>query len=132
MSYEDEALNEALEVAEGADIESPLRKLAVERMDNFWKRALRLLAQYKGNKLMALDCLYMAIGESEMIGCETAVDLAIRHFSDKSKRAAVTKCIVMFQQSLNIEPMPGQRGEKGRVGMVKARNKQLKEKNNDK
>lgn len=92
----------------------------------WFARGFRLLAQYKGNRNMALDCFALAHGWGEMIGIETAVDISIKHFGDKSKKAAVTKCVKMFQDCLNIPPMPGQRGEKGRTKMAEARKSQLK------
>jgi hypothetical protein len=105
-----------------------LRAFAIKRMDEHWLRGLRLLAQYDGNRDMALDAFLLAHGQGDMIGMHSPVEVAIKHFADPRKKAAVTKCIKIFQDCLNIPPMPGQRSEAGRKAMSDARKKQLKPK----
>lgn len=98
------------------------------RQMQFHFRWLRLLAQYQGNRDMAIDCLVLAHGQGDMIGMHTAVEVAVKHFADPKKKAAVTKCIKLFQDCLGVEGMPGQRTEKARKAMEAARKKQLKKK----
>jgi hypothetical protein len=109
---------------EGDAVLHAKRDGALATMEFFW-RGLRLLAQYEGNREMALDCFILAHGKGEFIGIYSAVEIAIKHFQDPAKKAAATKCIKLFQDCLNIPPMPGQRDEKGRAQMSKARGKQL-------
>jgi hypothetical protein len=104
-----------------------LREEAVKRMDEFWKRAFRLVFGYKGDKLLALFALAHAIGEAQMTGCESATEVAVHLFADKKKKAAVTKAIKLFQDTLGIEPMGGQRTEQARKHMRAARAQQLKQ-----
>lgn len=104
---------------------NPVREFALKRMDDFWLRGLRLLAQYKGNRNMALDCFLLAHGQGEMVGLQTAVEVAVKHFGNAKRKAAVTKCILMFQDCLNIGNMPGQRSSTGRKQMAAARKNQL-------
>jgi hypothetical protein len=106
-----------------------IHKARLDRIEGFYFRALRLLAQYKGNRNMGIDCLVIAHGQGEMIGMYTAVEVAVKHFGDPGKKAAVTKCIKMFQQALDLPPMPGQRSDAGRRAMEAARRKQLKKTN---
>jgi hypothetical protein len=113
-----------------------LRRFAYQRLDDHWFRGLRMLSQYPGNKLMALDCFLLAHGKGEMIEVPVsanprgkpvdAVMVAIKHFADPKKKAAVTKCVKHFQDCLGLPPMPGQRGENGRKNMAVSRNEQLK------
>lgn len=104
---------------------NPLREFAIGRMDDFWLRGLRILAQYAGNRSLALDCFLLAVGQGAMIGCETATDVSRKHFRNTRQKAAVTKIVVMFRTCLNIKDMPGQRSEDGRASMVRARERQL-------
>lgn len=97
----------------------------LRRLDEHWLRGLRVLLGYKGNREMALDCFALAHGLGEMIGMHSAVEIALKHFANKKKKAAVTKCIQMFRDCLNLPPAPGQRSEKGRAAMSNARKKQL-------
>ena len=97
----------------------------IKRNDQFWLKALRMLAQYHGNRDMALSCFLYAIGFGEMEGSESAVSIAIRHFKTPKKKAAVSKCIQMFRDCLNLPPAPGQRSERGRMAMSQARKQQL-------
>jgi hypothetical protein len=106
-----------------------VHKARLDKIEGFYFRALRLLAQYWGNREMAIDCLVLAHGQGEMIGLYTATDVAVKHFADPKKKAAVTKCIKMFQQALDLPPMPGQRSDAGRRAMELARRKQLKKTN---
>jgi hypothetical protein len=100
-----------------------LREAAKERMDEFWKRGLHLLYAYRGNRDMAFDCFMVGIGEGSSIGLLSAVEVAKKYRVTKSN---ATKCILMFQDSLGIPPMPGQRDSRGRVQMGNARKEQLK------
>ncbi len=97
----------------------------LRRLDEHWLRGLRVLLAYKGNRDMALDCFALAHGLGEMIGMHSAVEIAVKHFADKKKKAAVTKCVQMFRDCLNLPPAPGQRSERGRKAMADARKKQL-------
>lgn len=106
--------------------ENPEVKSGRDRMDNFWLPGMRLVAQYDGNQVMAFNCFLLAIGQGEMIGCQSAVELAVKLFKDPKKKAAVSKCINRFRDCLNIPAMPGQRGEAGRIAMSEARKNQLK------
>jgi hypothetical protein len=126
-----------IEMDEEDVAENKVRKFAVDRMDSFWKRGLRIVLQYPGNKLMALDALALAIGEPEMIEMSekifpgktnNAVKVAIKHFGNPKKKAAVTKAVTIIQDALGIEPMPGQRSAAGRKKMTNARIDQLKAK----
>jgi hypothetical protein len=119
-------VGESTEIAEDSESVNHLRDFAIERMDNFWKRGLRLLAQYRGNPMMARDCFYVAFGIGEMVGVESAVEIAVRYFKNPKKKAAASKCIAMFRDCAGIKDMPGQRGEDGRKKMSTKRNGQLK------
>lgn len=105
---------------------NPLREFALARMDDFWLRGLRMLAQYRGDRNMALDAFILAIGKGELIGCQTAVEVAVKHYANPKKKAAVTKTVKLFQDCLGVDPMPGQRGQEGRTKMAQARKNQLK------
>lgn len=106
--------------------ESAFHREARNVMELFLQRGLRMVFQYKGNKLLALMCWAHALGMAELTGCETATDVSVAMFGSKSKRAAVTKTIKHFQDNLGLPPMPGQRTESGRESMKKSREKQLK------
>lgn len=105
-----------------------LREASIKTMD-FFKRGFRLLVQYKGNPVLAQHALALAFGWMDMIECETAVDVAKKLFSNPKKKAAVTKAVKLFQDALGLEPGSGQRSQKGREQMAKARQTQLKPKN---
>lgn len=117
-------LNEPIMEEEDAH-KRELREARIEATD-FFKRGFRLLFQYKGNREMAFHAFCLAHGWTDIIGCETAVDVAVKLFADRKKKAAVTKAVMLFQDCLNIEPMGGQRSKQGREQMSKARKKQLK------
>lgn len=102
-----------------------LRLSALETME-FFKRGFRLLVQYKGNQSLALHAFCLAHGWFDLIECESAVEVAEKLFGDPKKKAAVTKAVKLFQDSLGIPPMPGQRKQDGREQMKKARKEQLK------
>lgn len=104
-----------------------MREASIQTMD-FFKRGYRVLIQYKGNPVLAQHAFALAMGWRELIDCETAVDIAKKLFGNPKKKAAVTKAVKMFQDALGIEPGNGQRSQKGREQMAKARNKQLKPK----
>lgn len=106
---------------------SDLRNQSVETMD-FFKRGFRLLFQYKGNLLVAMYAFALAHEWFDVAECETAKDAAVKISANPKKRAAMTKAIKHFQDSLGIGPGKGQRSQKGREEMAKARNKQLKPK----
>ena len=57
---------------------------------------------------------------------KSAVDVAVKLFSDKKKKAAVSKCENIFIDVLGLLPTNGQRSKQGRNAMTKARKKQLK------
>lgn len=113
------------------DKPNALREFALDRMDNFWKRALRLVAHYRGDKLMAFDAMLLALGEFDMLGMKSAVEVAVKHYGDASKKATVSKAIKTFQDALGIEPMPGQRSNEGCMKMSESRKKQLKPKKHE-
>lgn len=113
---------------ETPDEEHPEVLAGRKRMDDFWIPGMRLIVQYEGNRVMAFECFLLAIGQGEMIGCRSAVELAVKLFKDPAKKAAVSKCVNRFRDCLNIPAMPGQREEAGRVAMSEARKKQLKPK----
>ena len=105
------------------------REAAREELSKFRNSGLRMIFNYKGNQTLALFCYAHAIGEFEMTGCKTAVEIAVKLFGDKKKKAAVTRCIKMFQSCLNLDDgMPGQRSSVGRQHMAQARKSQLKTK----
>lgn len=93
---------------------------------DYYKRAIRLAVQYKGNKTQFLYAMCYAFEWFDVIECETAVDIAVKLFGDPKKKAAVTKNIKLIQDALGVEPGRGQRSEKGREQMAKARTNQLK------
>jgi hypothetical protein len=95
----------------------------ITRLEDWKERVLRLLFTYRGNRVMAQDCLALALGYGDMIGMHTATEIALKHFGDKKKKAAVTKCVLMFSDSLGL---PSQRPTAGRQAMANARKKQLK------
>lgn len=95
----------------------------------FFKRGGRLLVHGRGNLLLRLYAYCFAHEWYDLIECETAVEIAEKLFGDPKKKAAVTKQIKLFQDALGIEPGRGQRSEKGREQMAKARKQQLKNDN---
>lgn len=101
-----------------------LRDKSIETIQWF-KNGYRVLHQYKGNPILAQHCYALALGWGDLIGCETAVDIAVKLFGNARKKAAVTKCVKMFQDALGIPPMNGQRSQRGREQMKKARKAQL-------
>jgi len=102
-----------------------LREASMETMD-FFKRGYRLVVQYKGNQLLAQHAFCLALGWGDLVECESAVDVAVKLFADRKKKAAVTKAVKLFQDALGIPPHSGQRSQKGREAMKKARLGQLK------
>lgn len=93
------------------------------RIQDFYHRALRHLAVQKGVRCHSFDCYLLAIGQGKMIGVYSAAEVAKLYLVTKQ---ASTECIDDFQKLLNVPPLPGQRCEKGRGQMAKARKKQLK------
>jgi len=115
--------------AQDDDKPNALREFALDRMDNFWKRVLRLVAHYRGDKLMAFDAMLLALGEFDMLGMKSAVEVAVKHYGDASIKSTVSKAVKTFQDALGVEPMPGQRSNEGCLKMSESRKKQLKPKN---
>lgn len=105
--------------------EPPEDSALLKRLDEHWFSGLRILARYPGNRLMALDCFFLAHGLGEMIGTHSAVELSIRHFGTAKKKWTIGKCIKLFQDALNLPAVSGQRGESGRRAMGNARKNQL-------
>lgn len=89
----------------------------------WFTRGLRILAIQKGVRNFAFDCYLIAIGQGELIGIQSAVEVAKIY---KVTKQAATECIDDFQKPLKIPPLPGQRTESGRKGMILARKQQLK------
>lgn len=90
---------------------------------DFFKRGIRLVVCGKGDLRLRLYAYCFAHEWYDIIGCETAVEIAVKLGKTK---AAVTKAIKLVQDSMGIEPGRGQRSEKGREQMAKARKSQLK------
>jgi hypothetical protein len=107
-----------------------MRAAGFRVMQRFYT-GLRLLAQYEGNKLMALDCFILALGKGEFIGAQTSVQLAERHFADPDRKWTVNKCVDLFRQVMGLEGMAGQRSSTARKRMGAARNGQLKRRGSD-
>lgn len=120
--------SETMEAIE-SDSKNELREYALARMEEFWLRGLRMLAVQKKVRCLSFDCFLLAIGHGDMIGMQSAVEVAKKYFVTK---AAATECIDDFQKALKIDPMPGQRGNNGRAAMAEARGNQLKVKPNKK
>lgn len=99
---------------------------AMRETRDFFKRGYRLLVQYRGNRVMAEHAYALAHGWGDLIGCETAVDVAVKLFKNPKKKAAVSKLECFFRDAMNIPAMGGKRNEKGREKMAQARNGQLK------
>lgn len=93
---------------------------------SFFKRGMRLLVQYEGNRMLAEHAYCLAHGWTDLIGCDTAVDVAKKLFGDGKKKAAVNKAVKHFRECLNIKHMPGQRSDEGCEAMARARKEQLK------
>lgn len=131
-SSEDVAIREFYELIEPITDEKELANMDLRRgaqVTLVWvNRGLRLLAQYPGNRNMALDAYLIAIGQGDMIGMHTAVEVAVKHYGDPKKKWTVGKVVQMFRDCLQITGMPGQRPENGKLNMAKARKKQLKTK----
>ena len=124
MPFEDE--NEFEQIADDGDLANrELREASMETMD-FFKRGYRIKVQYKGNQLLADHAFCLALGWGDLVDCESAVDVAVKLFADRKKKAAVTKAVKLFQDALGIPPHSGQRSQKGREAMAKARKDQLK------
>jgi len=100
-----------------------VRDAAIGRLDRFWKRGLRLVLQYDGNRLMALSAFFVAMGEIEETGFKTVREMAT-HF--RLPKQTVNKCVEEFRSQLGLPPCAGQRSEIGRKAMKVARKKQLK------
>ena len=101
-------------------------RLAALKVMEFFKSGMRLFVQYKGNRELALHAFCLAHGWGDLVGCESAVDVAKKLFKNPKKKAAVTKAIKLFQDSKGIGAMPGQRSEAGCRHMNKSRKHQLK------
>jgi hypothetical protein len=98
-------------------------RAALKRIDEFFLRGLRMLViQKKIKRCLSFDCFIFAIGQGEMIGAQTAVEIARRYGVTK---AAATECVDDFRQALKIEMMPGQRDSDGRKKMAQAKKDQL-------
>ena len=111
---------------ESVSVDKTVDVLAAERrIDEFWLRALRLVASYSGDQFMALDCLFLLLGQTDLCGATSAIEIAIKRYGDPKRKAAVSKCIQMFRDSLDLPAAPGQRSDDGRKAMSEARNKQL-------
>ena len=128
MIDESETMGYTAEPTMDEDGESDFHRAARETMEMFLERGLRLVWQYKGNKLLALMAWTHAMGFKDLTGCEdceTATDIAVKLFRNKKKKAAVTKAIKYLQDNLKLPPTAGQRSEEGRQAMQESRNKQL-------
>lgn len=112
------------EDAHQADEDNRVRAAALKLLD-FFREAAALVKGYRGNQLLAFDCLLLAMGWWEVVGVKSQVELARRYSSERSHKAAVNKCVKMFQDRLGIGPMPGQRDAKARQKFAEARKKQL-------
>ena len=103
--------------------------MARDRLDNFWLRGLREIFAGKGNRILKLYCFAHAIDQVEMTGCKTAVDIARKLFGSEKKKAAVSRCIGVFQDKLELDrEILGQRKADGRKQMSEKRKSQLKTK----
>jgi hypothetical protein len=101
--------------------------IAVAREDaaDFYKRLIRLVIQYQGDRMMALQAACIAMEWFEVVGCEEATELAVKLYGNPKRKAAVSKAVKMFQDALGIEPGRGQRSAGARQAMGRARKKQL-------
>ena len=105
------------------------REAAREELSKFRNSGLRMIFNYKGNQTLALFCYAHAIGEFEMTGCKTAVEIARLLFKNEKKKAAVTECIKKFQNMLEIDrDVLAQRSADGRKKMAEVRIGKLKTK----
>lgn len=99
-----------------------IRAIALERIDTFWLRGLRLIAVQKGVRCLSFDCYLLAIGHGKIIGIHSAKEVAKIY---KVTRQAATECVDDIQKALKLEAMPGQRSEEGRQNMATARKGQV-------
>jgi hypothetical protein len=99
--------------------------VAREEAADFYKRLLRLVIQYQGDQVMALQAACIAMEWFELVGCEEATELAVKLYGNPKRKAAVSKAVKMFQDALGIEPGRGQRSDSARRAMGNARKKQL-------
>ena len=98
------------------------REHAQDLFKNFFKPSLCLLKSHIGQSL-ALDCYLLAIGEFDILGVSTQVEVADIYGCEREN---VRKLVKKFQMQLGIPIMPGQRGEEGKEKMRTTRKAQLK------
>lgn len=111
-----------LEMDEEDCVVNAFNEGALNRIDNFWLRGIRLLLK-KGARSFAFDCFLVAIGQGKTIEMFSAVEIA-RHWR-KTKQNA-TETIDDFQKAMDLPPLPGQRSADKRGKMIQQRNGQLK------
>lgn len=130
---EESDIDSSSEPIDEAEPENVLREQALVEMHAIKWRVLRNLAIYEGNPRMAIDCMILAHGWGEMVGMNSASEVAAKYFPNtkdeqgiEKHRETVAKCIRKFQKAIGIPPAVGQRDAKGCDKMRESRKGQLK------
>jgi hypothetical protein len=105
-----------------------LREFAIERIDDVWMRAFRIVRCVKPGKKgkslkdMMLDAMMLAFGKNSEIGLSSSSELAKRH---KCTKANANKYVNQFRDLIapglnrNDETLPGQRDFNARQKFAK-------------
>jgi hypothetical protein len=121
-------------ITEADDHQEPeLVELEHQESDNGDQKAVEVLRRmrvgfgvcinYDGDFGLAFHCFALAMGFKGVVGVDDDTELAKRFSVSKQ---AVTKCKLIFQERMGLPPMQGQRSERARDNMRKARQEQLK------
>jgi hypothetical protein len=107
------------------DSENPRNEYreAAERAYDFFRCWAMVVKEFKGQRAFAFDCGLLALGWTEILGCDSQVELAARW---KCEREMVRKLVNRIQRMTGAPPLSSQRSESGKNKMWKARRKQLK------
>jgi hypothetical protein len=102
-------------------VRNEFNEAAINRIDNFWMRGIRLLLK-KGIRSFNFDCFLVAIGQGKTIELYSAVEIARRW---KKTKQNATEAIKDFQAAMDLPPMPGQRPLASLEKMIAKRNGDL-------
>ncbi len=113
---------DAFERASEQHVQNAYREASEHYLD-FMKRWAMAVKSFKGKPGLALDCGLLALGFTDILGCQTQVQLARRWTCTKEN---VRKLVNHIQKLTGAPPTPGQRSEEGRKNMSEKRKGQLR------
>ncbi len=91
---------------------------ASERGIDFFQKWAMAIKSFKGSRDFAIDCGFLALGWTRMLGVDSQVKLAERW---KCEKENVRKLVNHIQKLCGAPPTPNQRSEEGRQKMAVTR-----------